>query len=177
MALLKKRKREGGEFSASSMADITFLLLLFFLVTTNIDVDTGIGLTLPPKVDEQEILPMSKSRLAALLINENGDVLLNGEIIAIPQIGETLKERIRSKIDLPKKKKLVVSIKTDRNTNYNLYIQALDQVKDAFYTVRNEYSMGKWGKKMDKVNEEQKKELQDKIPIIISIAEPEKVNQ
>ena len=78
---------------------------------------------------------------------------------------------------MPKKKKLVVSIKTDRNTNYNLYIQALDQVKDAFYTVRNEYSMGKWGKKMDKVNEEQKKELQDKIPIIISIAEPEKVNQ
>ena len=177
MALLKKRKREGGEFSASSMADITFLLLLFFLVTTNIDVDTGIGLTLPPKVEDQEILPMSKDRLAALLVNENGDVLLNGEVIAIPQIGETLKERIRSKIDLPKKKKLVVSIKTDRNTNYNLYIQALDQVKDAFYTVRNEYAMGKWGKKMDKVNEEQKKELSDKIPIIISIAEPEKVNQ
>jgi biopolymer transport protein ExbD len=172
---IKRKKREGGEFSAGSMADITFLLLLFFLVTTNIDVDTGIGLTLPPKVEQELIIQMSKDRLASLLINENGDVLLNGEVIAIPQIGETLKERIRSKIELPKKKKLVVSLKTDRNTNYNLYIQALDQVKDAFYSVRDEYAMGKWGKKRDKVNEEQAKELKDKIPIIISIAEPEKV--
>ncbi len=174
--MIKRKKREGGEFSASSMADITFLLLLFFLVTTNIDVDTGIGLTLPPKV-EGDVVPMSKDRLAALLINENGDVLLNGEIISIPQIGETLKERIRSKINLPKKKKLVVSIKTDRKTNYNLYIQALDQVKDAFYTVRDEYAMNKWGKKRDKVTEEQHKELKEKIPIIISIAEPEKINK
>jgi len=173
--MIKRKKREGGEFSAGSMADITFLLLLFFLVTTNIDVDTGIGMTLPPKVEEEEIIPMSKERLAALLINENGDVLLNGEIIAIPQIGETLIARITSKIELPKKKKLVVSIKTDRNTNYNLYIQSLDQVKTAFYKVRNDYAMGKWGVKRKDVTEEQYAILKEKIPIIISIAEPEKI--
>jgi biopolymer transport protein ExbD len=173
--MIKRKKREGGEFSAGSMADITFLLLLFFLVTTNIDVDTGIGMTLPEKVEDELIVPMSKERLAALLINENGDVLLNGEIIAIPQIGETLIDRITSKIELPKNKKLVVSIKTDRNTNYNLYIQSLDQVKTAFYKVRNDYAMGKWGVKRKDVDDEQKKELKDKIPIIISIAEPEKI--
>jgi biopolymer transport protein ExbD len=159
------------------MADITFLLLLFFLVTTNIDVDTGIGLTLPEYVppEEQETVPLSKERLAALLINENGDVLLNGEIIAIPQITANLKERIESKINLPKNKKLVVSIKTDRNTNYNLYIQALDQVKEAFFEVREAYSMSVWGKKVLDLNEDNLEELRDKIPIIISIAEPEAV--
>ena len=158
------------------MADITFLLLLFFLVTTNIDVDTGIGMTLPPKVeDEQEIVPISKERLVALLINENGDVLLNGEVIAIPQIGETLIERITSKIELPKKKKMVVSIKTDRKTNYNLYIQALDQVKSAYYKVRNDYAMRKWGVKRKDVTDEQYSILKDKIPISISLAEPEKI--
>ncbi len=172
--MIKRNKRPGGEFSAGSMADITFLLLLFFLVTTNIDVDTGIGLMLPEKT-ESEIIPMSKDRLAALLVNENGDVLLNGEIISIPQIGETLIARITSKIDLPKNKKLVVSIKTDRETNYNLYIQALDQVKSAFYKVQNDYAMGQWGVDRDDVDDEQKKILKDKIPEIISLAEPEKI--
>lgn len=177
MALLKKRKREGGEFSASSMADITFLLLLFFLVTTNIDVDTGIGMTLPEYIppDEQTTVPLSKDRLAALLINENGDVLLNNEVIAIPQIKENLKERIESKISLPPNKKLVVSIKTDRKTNYNLYIQALDEVKGAFFDVREAYSMSKWGQKVRELSEENTKELREVIPIIISIAEPEAV--
>jgi len=177
MVNLKRKKRAGGEFSAGSMADITFLLLLFFLVTTNIDVDTGIGLTLPEYIppEEQELVPLSKARLAALLINENGDVLLNNEIIAIPQISDNLKERIESKINLPKNKKLVVSIKTDRNTNYNLYIQALDQVKYAFFEVREAYSMSNWGKKVKDLTDENLDELRDKIPIIISIAEPEAV--
>lgn len=177
MVNIKRKKRSGGEFSAGSMADITFLLLLFFLVTTNIDVDTGIGLTLPEYVppEEQELVPLSKERLAALLINENGDVLLNGEIIAIPQITDNLKERIESKINLPKNKKLVVSIKTDRNTNYNLYIQALDQVKEAFFEVREAYAMSVWGKKLLDLNDDNLEELRDKIPIIISIAEPEAV--
>ena len=177
MVNIKRKKRPGGEFSAGSMADITFLLLLFFLVTTNIDVDTGIGLTLPEYVppEEQELVPLSKERLAALLINENGDVLLNGEIIAIPQITNNLKERIESKINLPKNKKLVVSIKTDRNTNYNLYIQALDQVKEAFFEVREAYAMTVWGQKTSDLSEENSNELRDRIPIIISIAEPEAV--
>jgi biopolymer transport protein ExbD len=175
MVTLRKKKVKGAEIPTGSMADIAFLLLLFFLVATTIDVDTGIGLTLPEYQEEQDLVPLSKDRMAALLINENGDVLLNGEVIAIPQIKDNLKERITSKIELPKKKKLVVSVKTDRRTNYNLYIQALDQVKGAFYEVRDEYSNAQFGKKFKDLNEEQAKEVKDKIPIIISIAEPEKI--
>ncbi len=176
--IIKKRSREGGEFSTASMADITFLLLLFFLVSTNIDVDTGIGLTLPEITDITNVAPLSKERLAAILINESGDVLLNKEIISIPQIRENLRARIRSKIDLPKNKKLVVSIKTDRNTNYNLYIQALDAIKGAYFDVRDEYALNHWGIKThnpEKLTKQQFNELKEKIPIIISIAEPEKI--
>ncbi len=177
MVSLKKKKSKEAEIPTGSMADIAFLLLLFFLVATVIDVDTGIGLTLPEyiPIDEQEVVPLPKDRLAALLINENGDVLLNKKIIAIPQIKENLKERITSKINLPKNKKLVVSVKTDRKTNYNLYIQALDQVKGAFAEVREEYSMTTYGAEVDELDEEQTKDVRDKIPIIISIAEPEQI--
>ncbi|NOX19456.1 MAG: biopolymer transporter ExbD [Chlorobi bacterium] len=175
MVTLRKKKVKGAEIPTGSMADIAFLLLLFFLVATTIDVDTGIGLTLPEYQEQQDLVPLSKDRMAALLINENGDVLLNGEVIAIPQIKDNLKERITSKIDLPKKKKLVVSVKTDRRTNYNLYIMALDQVKGAFYEVRDEYALSKYGKKFKDLTVDQAKDVKEKIPIIISIAEPEKI--
>ncbi|MCF8240297.1 MAG: biopolymer transporter ExbD [Melioribacteraceae bacterium] len=178
MVKIKKRKLGGAEIPTSSMADIAFLLLLFFLVSTVIDVDTGIGLTLPEYVpiEEQQFVPLSKDRLAALLINENGDVLLNSEIIAIPQIANRLTERIESKIGLPSNKKLVVSVKTDRKTNYNLYIQSLDQVKSAYFSVRENYARVKFGKDIDKLTEEELSTVRDEIPIIISIAEPEQVN-
>ena len=177
MVTMKKKKDRDAEIPSAGMSDIVFLLLLFFLVSTTIDVDTGIGLTLPEYVpiEEQEFVPLSKDRLAALNINENGDVLLDGNVIAIPQVRETLIPRIESKIELPKAKKLVISIKTARKTNYNLYIQTLDQIKAAYAEVRTAYSQNNFNKKLYELNDDENKELRAKIPIIISIAEPEKI--
>lgn len=175
MVSIKKRKLKEAEIPTSSMADIAFLMLLFFLVATVIDVDTGIGLVLPEYTEQTEFVPLSKDRLAALLINENGDVLLDKELIAIPQISKTLMPRIEAKINEPKNKKLVVSVKVDRKTNYNLYIQALDQVKEAYAEVRETYAKKVYGKKVVDLNKEEENDVKDKIPVIISIAEPEKV--
>jgi len=179
MALLKKRKIPEAEIPSSSMADIAFLLLLFFLVSTVIDVDTGIGLTLPEYIppSEQQLAPIKKDRMAAIMINESGQVLLNHKIIAIPDIKENLIGRIKSKIDLPKNKKLIVSVKVDRKTNYNTYIQALDQVKGAYFEVRDEYSESHFGKKTKDLDPEKTKIVREKIPIIISIAEPESIKK
>ena len=147
--MLKKRKIAEAAIPTSSMADIAFLLLLFFLVATVIDVDTGIGLTLPEYIPpaEQVNIKVDKDRMAAILINENGDVLLDGNPTSVFQIKNNLKPRIISKIDLPSNKKLIVSVKTDRKTNYNTYIQALDQTKQAYFEVRDEYSNQQYGKK------------------------------
>lgn len=177
MVKIKKGNIREAEIPSSSMADIAFLLLLFFLVATVIDVDSGLGLVLPEYVppEEQELVPLSKDRLAALLINENGDVLLDKEIIAIPQISNNLKPRIESKIELPGNKKLVVSIKTDRKTNYNLYIQALDQVRKAYKEVKEEYSLKTYSRNFIDLTDEEQKEVKEKIPMSISIAEPERV--
>ena len=159
----------------SSMADIAFLLLLFFLVATVIDVDTGIGLTLPEYVEDVQNVKVDKDRMAAILINENGDVLVDGTPVPVFQIKNNLKPRIISKIDLPSNKKLIVSVKTDRKTNYNTYIQALDQVKQAYFEVRDEYSNQQYGKSYNDIVPEQQDVVKDKIPIIISLAEPESV--
>lgn len=177
MAFIKKKETRSAEVPTSSQADIAFLLLLFFLVSTVMDVDTGIGLTLPEYIENPETVEVPKERMASLLINANGDVLLDGQIISLPQVTNSLKPRIKSKIDLPSNKKLIVSVKTDRQTVYNKYVQALDQVKLAFFEVRDEYSRGNYGKKFNDLNREQQDIVKDKIPIIISIAEPEAVKQ
>ena len=172
--MLRKKRSLEASIPSSSMADIAFLLLIFFLVATVIDVDTGIGMTLPEITDEPPP-PVSKDRMAAVLINENNDVLLDGEPISLVQIKNTLKPRIVSKIELPKRKKLIVSLKTDRKTVYNAYISALDQIKMAFFEVRDEYSNSRFGTKYNDLNDEARKEVKNAIPIIISLAEPEAV--
>jgi biopolymer transport protein ExbD len=172
--MLRKKRSLEANIPSSSMADIAFLLLIFFLVATVIDVDTGIGMTLPEITDEPPP-PVSKDRMAAVLINENNDVLLDGKPISLFQIKSTLKPRIVSKIELPKKKKLIVSLKTDRKTVYSAYISALDQIKMAFFEVRDEYSNSRFGMKYNDLSDEARKEVKNAIPIIISLAEPEAV--
>ena len=175
--MIKKRKIAEATIPTSSMADIAFLLLLFFLVATTIDVDTGIGMVLPEYVKDVSTVEVPKDRMAAVLINANGDVLLDGKPISIFQIKDKIKERLRSKIDLPHNKKLIVSVKTDRKTKYNSYIQALDQIKGAYFELWDEYSNQNYGRKLDDLPNDEQKVVKDKIPIIISIAEPEQVNQ
>ena len=72
----KKRRFKGGEIPTSSMADIAFLLLIFFLVTTTIDIDKGLGIVLPPEGDTIEI---RKKNILNCLINSQGKVLLGGD--------------------------------------------------------------------------------------------------
>lgn len=178
MAMIKKRKLQEASIPTSSMADIAFLLLLFFLVATTIDVDTGIGLTLPEYVENPDQVKVPKDRMVAILINENGDVLMDGKPISIFAVKDQLKPRIESKIDLPNNKKLIVSVKTDRKTKYNIYIQALDQIKQAYFEVRDQYALSTYGKKFKDLDDKDQEDIQkNKIPIIISLAEPESIKK
>lgn len=175
--MLKKKKIPEASIPTSSMADIAFLLLLFFLVATVIDVDTGLGLTLPEYVPPEEMVTVKvdPDRMASVLINENGDVLIDGDFVSILQIKNTIKPRIEKKIGLPANKKMIVSLKTDRKTIYRQYIAALDQIKLAFFEVRDELSKTKFGKKFIDLTVEQQEVIKDEVPIIISLAEPEVV--
>lgn len=126
--LLNRKTRSSSEIPTSSMADIAFLLLIFFLVTTTIDMDKGINLTLPEKGGQQ--VKIKKGNIANLLVNAEGQVLLDDEPIDINDIQRVIKQKIEEKgYDNEGKPILIVSIKTARETDYNTYIQVLDQVK------------------------------------------------
>lgn len=164
--MFRKRKKTPVEIPTSSMADISFLLLLFFLVTTTIDIDTGIDLVLPPWVDNAEQVQVKSQNIANLLVNEVGDVLLDEKIIGIPQIKPEIIARIKAN------PKLIISYKTVRDTPYNIYISVMDQLKLAYRDLRDEYSREKFGVTADQATEMQIQEIRKAIPQRISLAEP-----
>jgi biopolymer transport protein ExbD len=124
--LLEKRRERTASIPTASMADIAFLLLTFFLVTTSLDLDKGLQLKIPPKGESK---PIPKSRIASLFINETGEVMLDDNIIPISGIKERIKVRLAEQNDL------IVSIKTDRKTKYQVYVSVLDQVQLANATM------------------------------------------
>mgnify|MGYP003729084487 FL=1 len=120
--LIKKRRFKGGEIPTSSMADIAFLLLIFFLVTTTIDMDKGLGIVLPAEGEEIEI---KKDNILNCLINSRGDVLLGGEPVKTRDLNKEIKRKIAEN------NKLIISVKAHEKTKYSDYIAVIDQLKMA----------------------------------------------
>jgi len=117
-----KRRFKGGEIPTSSMADIAFLLLIFFLVTTTIDMDKGLGMVLPAEGEEVEI---NKKNILNCLINSTGNVLLGGEAVEVKNLAKTVRQKIAEN------EKLVISVKAHGAASYMDYVKVIDQLKMA----------------------------------------------
>lgn len=122
MLLEKKRKKPKPYIPQASMSDVAFLLLIFFLCVSSLDLDKGLQLILPPQGTKFE---MSQSKIASIFINSTGAVMMDEEEIPMMAIKDRLKVRLARNPDL------IVSIKTDRETPYQSYISVLDQVQMA----------------------------------------------
>ncbi len=118
----RERRAKGGKIPDSSLSDIAFLLLIFFLVTTTVDMDKGLGIVLPAEGQEFE---MHKSNILNCLINSTGGVLLGDEPIEIRDINRSVREKISQN------ENLVISVKAHTRTRYQDYIRVIDQLKMA----------------------------------------------
>ena len=104
------------------MADIAFLLLIFFLVTTTIDMDKGLGMVLPAEGEELEI---NKKNILNCLINSSGNVLLGGDPVEVRNLSKAVRQKIAEN------DKLFISFKAHKASNYKDYIRVIDQLKQA----------------------------------------------
>jgi len=120
--LLDKRKKNPAEIPTSSLADIAFLLLVFFLVTTTIDMDKGLTLVLPAPGEEKEI---PKENISNLLINAAGMVMMDEVPLTISEIRNIAKKKMAENPNL------IFSVKSDRETKYQDFVSVLDQLKMA----------------------------------------------
>ena len=120
--MLQKTRRSVQEINSSSMADIAFLLLVFFLVTTTISLDKGISLILPADGNELEV---NKNNIVNVLVNDQGQVLIDDRPAKIRDIKSMAIKKIK------KNENVIFSVLTTKRTKYKHYIQVLDQLKQA----------------------------------------------
>ncbi len=181
--LQKKRKREEAEVPQAGMADIAFLLLIFFLVVTTIDVDTGIGMQLPPPPDpDQEPPPIRERNLMNILVNAQGLILINEEPASIQEVEQLVTDFVdnANRAQDPNlsedPRSAIVSIKTDRQTPYEIYIDMLDEVIGAYRQLRNEASQSEFGISYREYRNRVPREddvIRELYPQNISLAEPD----
>lgn len=192
------KKREIQEINASSMADISFLLLIFFLVTTSMATDKGLSRTLPPpstNEEKTENVDVNKRNILMILVNSSDKLMVNMQPMDVSELKEKAKEFIENpgnKEDLPEKElvnvpyigsrmvttKHVISLQNDRGTSYQAYIAVQNELVAAYNELRNELSTSKFmGRTYDQLTEDEQDAIKQVYPQKISEAEPKNYGQ
>lgn len=183
--------RRTPSLNTSSMADISFLLLTFFLLTSSINTDLGIQRQLPPPLPKDAEMPeINRRNVLRILVNMNDQILVNGEVITdVRQLKDITKDFISNPYSNPKLSdkrsryidelgtevmvsRGVVSLQNDRSTSYAIYVAVQDQLTMAFNELRNEYAHQNYGMSFDKLSDNLRAGVQKVYRISISEAEP-----
>ena len=196
-------KRKVQEINAGSMADISFLLLIFFLVATTMNTDAGLQRMLPPMPDENQQtqdMDVKERNLMKVYISKANNIMVStqmeeNQVIDIHQLKDKAKEFVMNPFDLeslPEKEPTeielpnggkwvyavsagVISLQNDRGTVYNTYIMVQNELTRAFNEVRNEVALNKFGVPFSELTEDQRNAVQKAVPLKISEAEPRNV--
>ena len=190
-------KKNIPEINASSQADIAFTVLIFFLVVSTMDIDTGIVRVLPPMADpkvKQEDIKVKERNLLLVFVSGSGNIMAGGKVISLHALKDKAKEFILNPLDdkdLPEKKPTVldmpdgskwtypvsegvISLQNTRDTSYEVYIKVQNELTRAFNEVRDEVAMAKFGKSFKDLSEAENKVITKAVPMKISEAEPRK---
>ena len=192
------KNKKAPEINASSQADIAFTVLIFFLVVSTMDIDTGIVRMLPPMADpnvKQEDIKVKERNLLLVFVSGSGNIMAGGKVISLNALKDKAKEFILNPLDdkdLPEKKPTdiempdgskwtypvsegVISLQNTRDTSYQRYIEVQNELTRAFNEVRDEVAMSKFSKKFADLEEAERKVITKAIPMKISEAEPRKM--
>ena len=171
-----------------SMADIAFLLLIFFLVATTMETDQGILRKLPPLIKTPPVNHHNRDILV-VLINRNDKLMVENKETDISDLRKIAREFIANQDnsdDLPElvetqikyfgniriTKKHVISLRSDRGTSYKTYIAVQNELVAAYNELREELAQHKWNTSFSSLSDDQKKAVTKIYPMNISEAEP-----
>ena len=186
-------KRKIPEINAGSMADIAFLLLIFFLVATTMSTDTGIQRVLPPWVENptDDAPPIKERNLMAVKVNQYDQIQMQGKLVDLHQVKDLAKEFILNagnSEDLPEKKMTeieligqypvsegVISLQNDRGTSYDMYLKVQNELTRAFNEIRDNVARQYFGAPVSELDDAKREAIQKAVPNKISEAEPKNI--
>lgn len=166
----KKTRRGASAVNAGSMADIAFLLLIFFLVTTTIQEDQGVLVRLPEWNDDPVSQEMADDNVLTVLVNASDELMVEDDFSEVSAIPGLLREHIISPNRKPTQ--AIVSLTHDRGTSYERYLQVYDALKSGYASLWNDLADQKYGTYYAQLSTAQQKEVRSEIPMVISEAEP-----
>ena len=194
---MARKKRGCPEINSSSTADMAFLLLIFFLITTSMDTDRGLAGRLPEPPQEnqrKEDRDIKERNILQVFVNFNDQLMCGSDYVSVEQLRDKAKEFIANPYNdekLPEKvavevpffgtqmvtKFHVISLRCDRGTSYKAYIAVQNELVAAYNELRNELAQSKWQKNYADLNEEQQDAIRQIYPQVISEAEPKKYGE
>ena len=160
--LIRRNRNETPGLNTTSTADISFMLLIFFLVTTSMDVDKGLLRQLPspePQKKEQQESVVDKNSLMAIHLTAGDTLLVNNQPMKLEDLKQ---ETVRLVHRLGKKH--LISIESDRDANYNLYFQMQNELMEAYAQLRNEAAQKKYHRDFALLNNDQKEQVRKLCP-------------
>ncbi|MBQ2507170.1 MAG: biopolymer transporter ExbD [Bacteroidaceae bacterium] len=193
---MAKKKRKMPGLNTSSTADISFMLLIFFLVTTSMDTDRGLARQLPPPPEENaevKDIIVKERNILNVRMNSAGNLMLEDmdgqkfikleelraivkDFIANPKHEENKPEFHTERLpyfgDVEITKNHVISVQNDRGTPYKVYFNVQHELIAAYNELRDEISLKQFNKPYAELNEDQQKAVRDYYPQKISEAEP-----
>ena len=159
--LFRRKRREVPGLNTSSTADISFMLLIFFLVTTSMDADMGMSRQLPPDNpdDNTEQMDVDKSKVLSLALDANGTLTIDGKPAATDKCRRQLKKFI-----VKAGPSHILEMKIDANCDYNTYFQLQNEIVRAYKDIRNAAAKQRYGKEYAKCSQQQRDALTEDFP-------------
>lgn len=159
--MIKRRKHIVPALNTTSTADISFMLLIFFLVASSMDVDKGLLRQLPPADTKEESLEVdvSKERLMELKITGDNQLMLDGQPVEVSGLRNRVAEFV-SRVG----SKHLISIDADPNSSYETYFKMQNEIVVAYAMVRNELAKRKFGQPLSRLTNEKRDEVKALLP-------------
>jgi len=189
-------RRDNAEINAGSMADIAFLLLIFFLVTTTMDVDSGIARKLPEKSEDTPEVIIKQKNVLDIVVNRNNQILIEGDInVEVDEVRKIAMDFIDNggglsapgpngeepvpcdycqgakdpeSSDHPSK--AIISLQSDRGTTYGMYVSIQNEIEGAYNELRNRFALEKYKRSYNDLLKDYKdnpsESLKDKIDFL-----------
>ncbi|HHB52413.1 MAG TPA: biopolymer transporter ExbD [Saprospiraceae bacterium] len=162
MKIIKFNKKERSGYSSEgsgSMADIAFLLLIFFLVATTIFNEVGIKSTLPEWKPTATLKPKHVDNVSTIFINSQNKILFEGKEVESQRFDMVFADYVKRLLTKSKNVELTVSLGYDRSTTYGVYLRVLDSIKKIYTDAYDKLALTQFNRRFDKCSVEEKREI------------------
>ena len=161
----RRKHRDIPELNTTSTADISFMLLVFFLVTSSMDSDKGLGRKLAPvEEQQQEMVDVNRDDVLQIRLDERDSLFCDDKPVTLTQ----LQQQVESFVAAQQTDRYIIAVQTDRTTSYDAYFEMQNSVVAAYRTLRDKMARQKYGRPFSKCSESERDVIRQRYPQRIS---------